>query len=920
LNQLESTHQNISCGSYHRLVTATLIGAPLNTQTIWGIPTTPYLDWSSGNIKTYNTALSSFLSNIPTSTPTTKQGIKTLNQAITKAILESLKPLQIKRKLAPPPSSEDHQPFKQHQEASKKLKILHLKLLLQKKAERLITWKQINSLQQIIRQSILANQKNKEKIYWAKLASTISKEDTISFWKLIKKITKTTNSPFPDFITHKDTTLTNPTEILNHITNYYQSLSNNADPEALSFFKKASISHAELNSHTTTHDSTLQALREIPTKHTGPNTTSQNSLITSKEIDQAIQNFKPHKSSGPDCIPAESFKHAPDVLLLHLRNLYQACFTLHYTPPEWQKANTVLLHKGGANNIIKNYRPITLLNTIFKLWERILEQRLRNTLETNNILSPLQQGSRSQRSTPDTILSSRLLQEYNLKNKITDTIYTAQIDLSKAYNRVPRAYLWGLLAKAGIQGNLWRSIQSTYSNYADCISIGTKTSPPSKLTNGVRQGSVLSPLLFIISINPLIEELLKSNTGLSMPNFKPHNKIPCFMFVDDLILLAPSLEDIDTMINIIIKQSPVMGYVINLDKNIKLYSTSTNKNSQHFCDTHPLPLKKDTTYVYLGASLKPTSKTNSSHIRHCKSRSHKILNFMHNRGLKNGAIDKESCTIIINNVLTPKLTYAMNALNLSQKEYTSIDTFISDTLVSTHDAPNPITYGSHPLWTSWEESITPPSIIIQRAKLKLYHRITLMTSNNILKHIFSNVGQSSFHQDLELIQTQWGSPKLISTLTNTPSKHSVKAFLNQEMENATNLSLYHILPQKWKSSPTTSDTTPEPIPLTLPLTTSLILKKARASALFQQHSTTCHLCNHPTPDTVLHRMLQCTSPIRQTHRDIFWNKLTQHARDSLQLMTPTNQILLILGLIHFSDLASQIVIMKQATKLYNKVS
>lgn len=116
-----------------------------------------------------------------------------------------------------------------------------------------------------------------------------------------------------------------------------------------------------------------------------------------------------------------------------------------------------------------------------------------------------------------------------------------------------------------IKGPLWHSLRSTYSSYTDTICIGNKKSILSHLKNGLRQGSALSPLLFILYINPLINKLLKSNAGLALPLFPPHNKVPCFMFVDDLILKPLTLGELTKHIDTVTKHGNETGCIINLD-------------------------------------------------------------------------------------------------------------------------------------------------------------------------------------------------------------------------------------------------------------------------------------------------------------------------------------------------------------------
>ena len=174
-------------------------------------------------------------------------------------------------------------------------------------------------------------------------------------------------------------------------------------------------------------------------------------------------------------------------------------WVLSYTPENWQHATAILLHKKGSHLDILNYRPITLLNTLFKVWETVLETRLKSIYESGNLLSPNQFGNRSKMGGDMAIFTTQTVIEKAKKAGIN--LFTLHVDLSKAYNRVSRRRLWTILNKAGIKGKLWLALMSTYETPKEFIKLGKKPWAEMTLEDGLRQGSILSPLLFIISID-----------------------------------------------------------------------------------------------------------------------------------------------------------------------------------------------------------------------------------------------------------------------------------------------------------------------------------------------------------------------------------------------------------------------------------
>ena len=150
-----------------------------------------------------------------------------------------------------------------------------------------------------------------------------------------------------------------------------------------------------------------------------------------------------------------------------------------------------------------------MLNTIFKIWENILYEKLKDQINLKKIIHIAQFGSQQGKGATDAILAINLMQE----NNSSEALYTATIDLSKAYNRVDRARLWHKLAILGVSHKLISLLKSTYNGYKETYKIGADTTSPLKLKKGLRQGSVLSPILFIIYVNDMLKEIQTTGEG-----------------------------------------------------------------------------------------------------------------------------------------------------------------------------------------------------------------------------------------------------------------------------------------------------------------------------------------------------------------------------------------------------------------------
>jgi hypothetical protein len=123
-------------------------------------------------------------------------------------------------------------------------------------------------------------------------------------------------------------------------------------------------------------------------------------------------------------------------------------------------------------------------------------------------------GSQAANSAAMTIAASKAIM--NIAAEAGEEVFTASIDMNKAYNRVNRNRLWAILKKMGAPSKLLKAIMSTYVGATEGIRVGYSKSDTFELNNGLRQGSALSPLLYILYTSDLIEALQATNTGIDI--------------------------------------------------------------------------------------------------------------------------------------------------------------------------------------------------------------------------------------------------------------------------------------------------------------------------------------------------------------------------------------------------------------------
>ena len=221
--------------------------------------------------------------------------------------------------------------------------------------------------------------------------------------------------------------------------------------------------------------------------------------ITVEEMLEQLQNLDPKKGSPQEAIPAKILKSNADLFCFPLTELFNKLVEESSFPDDLKNADVSSLFKKDDNMSKKNYRPISLLPSIAKIFERLMHKQLSEF--TERFFSPLLAGFRQGYNTQHVLLNFLQYCKNSIDNKgLAGAVF---MDLSKAFDCVNHGLLIAKLSAYGLNMDALQLIRSYLSNRQQRVKINSSFSDWKEIKIGVPQGSVLGPLLFNVFINDI---------------------------------------------------------------------------------------------------------------------------------------------------------------------------------------------------------------------------------------------------------------------------------------------------------------------------------------------------------------------------------------------------------------------------------
>lgn len=325
--------------------------------------------------------------------------------------------------------------------------------------------------------------------------------------------------------------------------------------------------------------------------------------VSVNECIDIIKDLPFGKAAGPDGLTAESLKHA-DVILPVLMSICFTCMFKHSYMPQLMLDSVIIpLVKNRCGDLSdkNNYRPIALSSVLSKVFETVILQRLETYIWT----SDNQFGFKPAHSTDLCVYAVSDFISY-LKSRST-SVYVAFLDASKAFDKINHWTLFKRLINRHVPIFLVRILCFWYQRQQMSVRWGSKLSPPFSVSNGVRQGGILSPCLFNVYLDTLSTLLNDSGIGGSIGG----KMINHLIYADDICIISQSSAGLQQLLNICTEFGNQHDLSFNITKSVCMsFHCAVNKkcaNPDIRLNKQPLAFVDET--KYLGVVMSSTSKT-----------------------------------------------------------------------------------------------------------------------------------------------------------------------------------------------------------------------------------------------------------------------------------------------------------------------
>jgi hypothetical protein len=356
--------------------------------------------------------------------------------------------------------------------------------------------------------------RNSETLRKEKMAESLLNNKCRDFWTEVKKL-KGNSVHYTNTLENKD----DPYEIASHFADKYNKLYNSVPSDKCK----------------------IQRVKECVDMKIADNQVLSDFKLNCSDISKAIKYLKSNKSDGDTKLFSNHLVFAPEILLKCLTQLFCGMIVHGYTPNCLLKSTLISIPKDVRGDLSsdENYRGISLCSSIFKLFEIVILHKQGHCLQTSNMQFAYKAGHST---TVSTLILKDVVTHYLNRDS---NVFCCFIDASKAFDRLRHDILFEMLLQRNVNPLIVKVIMDIYERqYVQTSWLGVKSYTFS-CSNGVRQGGILSPLLYSIYNDILLERLKEKGDGCWIAN----NYYGALSYADDLCILSPTVSGLRKMLN-----------------------------------------------------------------------------------------------------------------------------------------------------------------------------------------------------------------------------------------------------------------------------------------------------------------------------------------------------------------------------------
>ena len=300
--------------------------------------------------------------------------------------------------------------------------------------------------------------------------------------------------------------------------------------------------------------------------------------ITESEIQMAIEGLKGGKSPGSDGLGGGFYKMYRDVLGPILLKVYGYVERSRRLPRTMGLGVVTLIYKNKGSKLeLENYRPISVLNNDYKLLTRVFANRLKEVV--GKVIGASQSYSIPGRDIADNISTIREVIKF-MKHDGKGGI-VASVDLSKAFDRVEHDFLFKTLEGFGFGERMVGWIRCIYAEARSCVKINGVLTDSFRLERSVRQGCPLSPILYALSVEPMIN-MIRNDIGIKGIELEPGQIVKISSYADDTTIMVRDKGSIERALELIDTYGKAAGARVNIGKSEVMYIGNVERSGIGF--------------------------------------------------------------------------------------------------------------------------------------------------------------------------------------------------------------------------------------------------------------------------------------------------------------------------------------------------